>query len=367
MPAIVFVYLVALLLTVTSCNDAKFAKSQAVPAPTPPPGPGPNPTPQGTRDVNYTGVVQNPNNKLDILLIVDDSNSMLADNQKLASRMADFVNNLQNSSIDWQMCVTVTRALTINNNPVWGASVIWSSYTPANGIPGWVLKPNGNLSTIFSNTINNIGAGWAGTDDERGLKAAYWHLYNGDVNYSNNSKCYRADAALAMIMISDEDVRSVGGDQSQVYYANEYKALENDDHPATLAGQVRTIFGMNKRFTFNSIIVKPGDTGCMQSQDAGGAKSHYGTKYNEMSQTSGGGVGSICDSNYSSNLNLFADSIQDSIASVPLECAPVAGVEVTVTPAVSGLTSEVKGSSLVFTPNVPAGRTLNLKYKCYVN
>ena len=364
MRSLVFICLVAMLFSVAGCNKSKFASSTATPTPSPAPPPGPGPSGQGTRNVDNTQVVSTPSNKLDILLIVDDSNSMLADNQKLAERLADFVNTLQSSSIDWQMCTTVTRALTVNGSPAWGASIYWSSYTPASGIPGWVLRPTPNLSTIFTNTINNIGAGWAGTDDERGIKAAYWHMYNGDLNYSNHSKCYRADAALAAIIVSDEDVRSVGGDPSAQYYANEYKALENDDLPATLTQQVRDVFGMSKRFTFNSIIVKPGDSTCMTAQDSGGAKSHYGTKYNELSNMTGGGVGSICDSNYSTNLNLFADMIQDSISSIALECAPVGGVQVTVTPAVSGLTTSVQGSNLVFSPNVPVGRTVNMKYKC---
>ena len=361
----VFPFLISLILTITSCNKTKFASSQAVPAPSPA-GPTTPPVQQGSRDVTNTVVVKTQNSKLDIMLVIDDSNSMLPENQKLASKMADFVTTLQNSSIDWQMCVTVTRALTVNNAPAWGASIQWNSYSPAAGVPAWVLKSTPNLSTIFTNTINNIGAGWAGTDDERGIKSAWWHLYNGDVRYANNSGCYRADAALAVILLSDEDERSVGGDQAAQFYPNEYKPLENDDMPSALVTQVHDIFGMTKRFTFNSIIVKPGDSTCLAAQDGGGAKSHYGTKYYEISNLTGGGLGSICDANYSTNLNLLADSIQDSISSIPLECSPVNGaLEVTVNPAVSGLTTQVKGASIVFTPNVPAGRTVTMKYKCY--
>lgn len=362
----VFPFLVSLVLTITSCNKVKFAGNKSAPTPATPTPSGP-PGPQGTRDVTNNIIAQTPNNKLDIMLIVDDSNSMLPENQKLAAKMADFVATLQNSSIDWQMCATVTRALTVNNNPAWGASIAWSSYTPAAGVPAWVLKSTSNLSTVFTNTINNIGAGWAGTDDERGIKAAWWHIYNGDIRYANNSKCHRADAALAVILLSDEDVRSVGGDQSAQFYPNEYKPLENDDQSAALLTQVQDVFGMTKRFSYNSIIVKPGDTACLASQDGGGAKSHYGVKYNEMSTLTGGGIGSICADNYSANLNLFADSIQDSISSIPLECSPVNGaVEVTVTPAVAGLQSEVKGASIVFTPNIPTGRNVKLKYKCAI-
>ncbi len=346
-----------------SCGPVKFATSKTeAPIQTNPPA---TPTPLGTRDVNSTIVVQTPNSKLDILLIVDDSNSMLADNQKLAARLSDFVNTLQTSNIDWQMCATVTRALMTNGNPSWGLSMVWSQYTPASSAtPAWVLKSNANLSNIFTATINNIGAGWAGTDDERGTKAGYWHIYNGDVRFPNFSKCHRAEAALAMIIVSDEDVRSVGGDAAARYYADELKALESEDQPATLLNYVKEVFGTQKRFTFNSIIVKPGDAACMAAQDAGGAKSHYGVKYKELSDMTGGGVGSICDTNYSTSLNLFANSIEDSISSQALECMPVGTVDVTVTPAVAGLTSTVRGASIAFTPNIPVGRTLNLKYKC---
>lgn len=352
------------IFSLLSCSDVKFASSksdapQTSPAVTPP-------TQAGTRDVNYSGIVQVQNNKLDILLIVDDSNSMLADNQKLAARLTDFVANLQSSSIDWQMCATVTRPLPINGNPAWGLSIIWSNYTPVVGTPNWVLKSSPNLASVFTNTINNIGAGWAGTDDERGTKAAYWHIYNGDPRVATNSKCHRTDAALAMIIVSDEDIRSVGGDKTYEYYLGEHKPLESEDEPNTLLNYVKDVFGATKRFTFNSIIVKPSDDTCMKEQDAGGAKSHYGIKYKQLSDMTGGKVGSICDENYSSNLNLFADSIEDSLSSIALECMPVGPVEVSVTPQVAGLTSTVKGASIDFNPKIPAGRTLTMKYKCAI-
>lgn len=347
----------------TSCSDVKFATSKSQPPPT---SSAPAPAgPLGTRDVTYTGVVQAQNNKLDILLIVDDSNSMLADNQKLATRLTEFVSNLQSSSIDWQMCATVTRALPINNNPAWGLSIIWSNYTPAiASTPNWVLKSTANLSTIFTNTINNIGAGWAGTDDERGTKAAYWHIYNGDPRVATASKCHRQDAALAMIIVSDEDIRSVGGEKTYEYYVGEHKPLENDDEPSTLLNYVKEVFGATKRFTFNSIIVRPGDETCLKAQDAGGAKSHYGVRYKQLSDMTGGGIGSICEENYSTNLNLFADSIEDSLSAQALECMPVGAVEVTVNPSVANLTSTVKGASIEFNPKIPVGRTLTIKYKC---
>lgn len=306
------------------------------------------------------------NNKLDVLLIIDDSSSMLADNTRLATRLEGFVNSLSAEGFDWQMCVTLTRAQRISSSDpqyYWGASTNWAG-NPSS--PGWILKSGtSNAYQIFYNTIvNNIGAGWAGTNDERAIKGAYWHLYNGDPNYPGNSGCYRNGAGLAVIILSDEDERSVGGDASQIVYEEEKnKPLENDDLPSTYVAAVKQVFGNSKRFTVNSIIVRPGDTACKNQQDQESSKSHYGVKYNELSNLTGGRVGSICDSDYSTNLNYFVDTIVRSQASLPLQCSNAIDIVELLTPNYTH-TSHVSGSSLVFTPSIPAGTTVKLNYTC---
>jgi hypothetical protein len=148
-------------------------------SPTVSPSPSPTASATPTRDVTYVKAVDATTQKVDIVLVVDDSNSMLADNQKLAARLTNFVTLLQNSSIDWQMCATVTRALPITSTTsAWGASIYWQSSATASNALGIVLKKGQpNLSTIFANTINYINAGWVGSDDERAIKAAYRHVY----------------------------------------------------------------------------------------------------------------------------------------------------------------------------------------------
>lgn len=316
------------------------------------------------KNVTTTKLVTNQDHYLDVQLIVDDSKSMLADNQKLASRLQGFVNDLTAAGFDWQMCVTVTRAQQLSQNDptlYWGASRYWSGVSSTEP---WILKPNsGNTFQIFQDTINAIGAGWAGTDDERAIKAAWWHLWNGDPRYNDASGCYRKDAGLAVIILSDEDERSVGGDSTQQYYAGEYKALEQDDYPQYYIDLVKEVFGAQKRFAVNSIIVRPGDTACMAQQDSEGTKSHFGVKYNELSTLSGGTVGSICDTDYSANLKYFKDNIVREMASLPLECEPVGAVNVTIDPAFSTMT-RVENKTLFFDPKVPAGRTIKAEYKC---
>lgn len=317
--------------------------------------------------VHEVHAITSANKKLDILFIIDDSSSMLADNQHLASRLENFVNGLSANGLDWQACVTLTRAMQSDDpsdtNYYWGASAAWEGYSGANP---YVLKSGTpNTFQIFTNTISGIGAGWLGTDDERGIKAAYWHLYNGDPSYPDASGCYRPEAGLAVILLSDEDERSVGGDDTQIFYSNEAnKPLENDDLPSTYVSTVKQVFGNSKRFTFNSIIVRPGDTSCMATQDTGASKAHYGTKYYELSQLTGGHVGSICDADYSTNLTHIFTTIQTSQASVPLRCpSPAGAITIDVQPPYV-YTSSVSSGRLEFTPELPAGSTVTLDYTC---
>lgn len=373
-----------LAIGLTACSPAQFSSSSGSkstdvtpestptnPTPTPTASPSPTVSPTATpnlRDVVYNDTVVAKDNKLDIVLVLDDSNSMLADNQKLAAKLSSFVSTLQNNkSLDWQMCVTVTRALpTGTTTSAWGASIYWQNSSTPNTSLGLVLKKGQtNLSSIFSNTINYVGAGWVGSDDERAIKSMYHHIYNGDYHYSGISGCYREDAAIAYVIISDEDERSIGGDKTQQYYKNEYYALENEDQPAVFVDYLKSTFGSSKRFTVNSIIVKPGDSACMTSQDSGGSKSHYGTKYAELSNLTGGGVASICADDFSTNLNLFVDKIVDSLTSVSLECAPVGNIQVKITPTPTTVVqSRVQGMMVIFDTPVKAGSTINIKYQC---
>ncbi len=358
-----FAMLTVVFVLFLSCSPVKFSSSSN--QPTAPETPAdPTPTGQGgggtsSKDVETTYTVTSKQNKVDILLIVDNSSSMNADNLKLADKLNQFVGQLENSSIDWQMCLTVTTYIPAGSTNYWGMSVNWADYT---GTQSWVLKKGtANLSTIFRNTIaNNLATGSANTNDERAIKAGYWH-----VSYKDYNNCYRPDAALAYIIISDEDERSIGGNSSLKYYSDELKTLEQDDLPSILLEKVKSSLGSSIRFRANSIVVKSADSTCLKIQDDQGTKAHYGKMYEELATLTGGGIGSICDNDYTSSLSYFNDIINDSLGSMPLECNPESNnVSVTITPANNSISSSVQGQSLVFTPSVPAGSTIVAKYKC---
>jgi hypothetical protein len=370
---------VFLLLFVVSCGPVKFSSSSNQPKDEPtdpvvPPLNDPNdpnnpPVNGQTRDVTTQHIVQSNQQKVDILLIVDNSSSMNADNIKLADRLTTFVSQLESSAIDWQMCLVVTTFSTVNNYNYWGLAISWGipnsgsphSYTPTEN---WILKrqSGANLPAIFRYTLeNNVATGSNNTNDERGIKSAYWHAH-----YKDYNKCYRPGAAFAQIYISDEDERSVGGVAADKYYTDELRTLEDDDSPSALVDKVKEKLGATVRFRANSIIVKPTDTACLATQDAQGTKAHYGRKYEELSKITGGGIGSICDTDYYNNLNFFNEVINDSLESMPLECNPVSNnVSVTITPT-QAVSTSIQGQSLIFNPSVQAGSTIVAKYKCSV-
>ena len=287
---------------------------------------------------------------------------MLPENTKLGQRLEGFVRGLTAAGISWQMCATVTRWQDDNPEKIqfWGGSRKWVNYI---GSPPWLLTPGAiNLSPIFNDTVKAIGSGWANSDDERGIKAALFHA-----EYAEFNNCYRKDAALAVILISDEDERSIGGNPGDIYYDNELKYLDADDFASSYVAKIREKFGINKPFTVNSIIVKPGDNECMQMQDVGGAKSHFGYHYSELSEMTGGAVASICENDYSAALSPFKDRILTSMDSITLDCAPVGPIKTSVTPVMGGYVAKLENNRVIFNPGVPAGRKIKLDYRCSGN
>ncbi|WP_413586581.1 hypothetical protein [Bdellovibrio sp. HCB274] len=343
-----------LILSVMTAATAACSKMEFSPAPLEMASSVP-----GT-SVSFSQVVGYGNKQVDFLIVFDDSNSMLPDLKKLAAGLGDFVGSLESSGIDWQMCMTTTRAM----NSVWGFSADWVGYSPTSGTPAYLLKKGTpNLTNIFENTVNTMAIGGSGSADERGLKATYNHFA-----LAGSNGCYRSGAALSVIIVSNEDERSVGGDPSKVK-ANDAVGslipLEAEDMPENVVAMAKQKFGSDVRFTFNSIIVKPGDKSCEAMQDAASASpSHEGVYYEKLSVLTDGGVGSICDSSFANNLNTFRDKIVNSMTHMTLQCVPAAG---TVQIKINGANFTkftVAGQVLKFNSPLVEGTKIDLAFDC---
>jgi hypothetical protein len=287
-----------------------------------------------------TVTVPSTQNQVDILLVVDDSSSMTADNTKLANRLNGFVSALSTANVNWQMCVTTTDVDYYEGRPLY-----WSG-TSARVIS----KTTPNLSTVFQQTVHDIGSGYS--NDEQGVKASILSVLNNPVY-----PCYRTGAAIAVIIISDEDERSVGGISS--LSSQQYKALGTQNYPATYINTVKAVFGADKRFAVNSIVVK--DNYCKNIEDAEGSLSFIGTRYIELADLTEGKNGSICDLDYSTNLNYFKDVITNTLAGFDLECSPYGAANVSLP---QGYTYSISGNHISFSPVLQSGVTVTVTYQC---
>ncbi len=283
-------------------------------------------------------------NQLDILLVIDDSGSMYQDILRLATKLGGFVNNLSSSNVDWQMCITTTSVDYFEGRPIQ-----WQSTDS-----GHILTRNsGNLGNIFTNTITWIGAGFS--PDEQGIKAVNLSLRD-----NARSNCYREDAGLAIIIISDEDERSVGG--VRALNPSQYRPLKADNQPSSVVNTIRTVFGTEKRVSVHPIIVK--DAQCKEVQDAQGEASFYGTKYNELYSLIGGSLHSICEPDFSVTLSNSHTTIVSSLSTLTLNCTPNTTPTVLVNGVSYGPHITVIGDEIIFNPVVSGSATITGSYCC---
>ncbi len=325
----------------TECTDQKPALSQEC---------NTQACPINTISKTKSVTVPSDENKLDILLVIDDSSSMEADSAKLASRMSTFVNQLQNVNVDWRMCITSSDTYFYEGRPIQ-----WSKTSTRylSKDTKTIDNESGQLNSIFQQTVWDIfHINGTGSNDERGVRAAILSLL-----LNPTYPCYRTGAAIAVIVISDEDERSTGG--SSAYSSTQVKQLTIEDFPATYVNYVKATFGANKRMATNAIVVK--DETCRQQQNAEGSPSFIGTKYIELANYTNGTTGSICDNNYSSNLSYFKEAILHNLSSVELECIPYGAANVSIP---NGYTYTITGKEVTFTPALSGGTTVTINYQC---
>jgi hypothetical protein len=278
-------------------------------------------------DLRFTG------NQLDIALVIDDSGSMKDDGNQLAARLGEFVSTLEKSGIDWQMCWTDTDLGNDGRPKNWDFSNSATSPTDST----IVNHATNNFSRVFVDTVSAIEFG-KGSGDERGVAT----LRRLTERFAEH-RCLRPGAALTSIIISDEDERSAGGNPN----LPQYKPIEDIDKPELMLYSLSTKAKVG-RFVANSIVIRSTDLACLNKQASTDA-ANYGTFYERLSNLTAGGIGSICDSNYATHLNLFADKITSGLTNIPLICLPVDGsLKVTVDKPAGTYTYTLDKGALIF-------------------
>ena len=267
-----------------------------------------------SEDVKYRSVSQSvpvtANTNVDILFVVDNSGSMAEEQVGIGNKINGFLDKIKN--LNWQIAVTTTDAAmnTLDDAKVsrpWGDG----QFRPFDSVLGnqYILRSSqvsaANAQTMLSNAIQ---MGINGSGDERSINATYRAIQRA-ASPSVNKDFFRSDAKLAVIAISDEDECSTGS--AACTGTNPSYSV-----PANLMSLISSQFNGSKVFSFNSIIWIPGDKTCT----TGG---NQGNTYQQLSNMTGGVIGSICSNDYTSPLAAIGNRVVNLVNEVTLTCKPV--------------------------------------------
>jgi hypothetical protein len=131
--------------------------------------------------------LQDPAEKVDILLVVDNSGSMLAEQEQLSQEFESFVEFFLIADTDYHIGITTT------DMEDHGGRLL--------GNPPIITRSTPNPAAVFR---ENVLVGVEGSGFEKGIQAA-WSALSPAMQSGANAGFYREDAALSVIFVSDED------------------------------------------------------------------------------------------------------------------------------------------------------------------
>ena len=298
--------------------------------------------------------------KLDILFVVDNSPSMSEDQARLGPGFNSFIYRIQASQIDYQVGFITTDMS--GDGPTQNGNLLPIGRNANNG---YILRSGDtDQGKKFWRTIERPETG---SGDERGIYAAITALDR------NQGGFIRADADLAIVIISDEDSRGEGGTHGR-------PLINGQDYGSDLVETALRIKG-NKKVTISAIIVNPDDPygedgrDCLaQQRDQGDdATPHYGMQYYAAADATHGIIANICATSYNYHLEQMSYRLINTINSIDLNslnlrCTPdqTGGRRTTIKDLPENRYS-VNGQSITFDPPLMQPDQVTIEYWCSRN
>ncbi len=285
-------------------------------------------------------------NKVDILIVNDNSASMDEEQQKMSVRFTSFVSDL--SGLDYRIAMTTTDLDSPKYN-LGGRIVSWSGTTAKVLTPATV-----DADTKFKNTIKRtetIGCTQrkdCPSKNEQPLRAIELAV---DQARTANQDLFRDGVDFVTVILSDEDELSTApaGATTAAHVMQHFKSTFNE----------------TKRFEVHGLVVMPGDETCLKIQGRQGpvgSKSSFGTRVADLSVLTKGSLHSICDSDYAKDLSAISTQVRKLVSSFELKSTPnPSSVSVVLTPAFKTKWT-TEGNRLIFAPAPPAGTKIDVTY-----
>jgi len=226
---------------------------------------------------------QAPNNQIDILWVIDDSNSMAAEQQQLADGIGIFAAEMDASGTDFHLGVTSTSF-----EATGGALVVGTA-----GEPAYLTKSDADYQAKFR---ERALLGTSGSDKEKGIAAGNFALQPSMVGPGGpNEGFLRPEAQLLVVYVSDEEDCSDNGAFAGEPQDACYTRMDELPAVANFASQLWNLKQDKNLVNVGAIIVTDkdncADTNVWASQ-----------RYAEMVRLNGGFVGDLCQANWDNML-----------------------------------------------------------------
>ncbi len=208
---------------------------------------------------------------VDVLFVIDNSNSMGETQAALAANAATLFGGLTVEGVDWQIGVTTTDM----EDPERRGRLIGPLLTPQDANP----------AAVFAQTIQ---AGTEGSQLERGLASA-WAAVTPPIATQENTGLLRLAARLAVVVVSDEDDCS---DEGQLPTFQPSDCVSFPDRLVATTEYAERLRGLKDDPTDVNVhaVVETGLTD--EFEGCGG--NNIGSRYVELARLMGGMVGEIC-------------------------------------------------------------------------
>lgn len=224
------------------------------------------------------------NNKVDIVLMVDNSSSMDTYQNKLAAQAPGMLSALNQFGMDYQIVVVTTDMRPGGNGGIFVGSP----------------KILNRQSTSVENALTNrIKQGTGGSDLERGLSSIETAL-------SKETGFLRSDALLAIMILSNEDDHSTESAEHYIQFLDALKPKFN---------------GVSQAWLLNFIGVPNLQSSCSTALD--GIYKEPGLQFIKMAEYSSGLVQAICDTTLADAVTNIKKRIVEVLSEFALGRKPV--------------------------------------------
>lgn len=234
--------------------------------------------------------VQDPTEKVDILIVIDNSGSMQGWQLLLGARFTEFISAFVDADVDYHIGVTTTTVHEVSPNDSCRQEDIDEIPPPGHLAQGrYITTQSEDAESIFADLVN---VGTCGSGDERGLEAARLALAPETVAGPSYG-FIRPDAALSLIFVSDEQDASPDPVHDYIHELYEVK-------------------GQRERGAVNASALVVTDLDACIVTAVGSSE---GSRYVRVAEEMGGVIGNLCNTNFVemvSQLSLNASRVKDT-------------------------------------------------------